>query len=171
MRHTSDNVAIDHLAIAILRRDDCVVLVQQQAPGEPRPYWVLPGGLVEAGELIADALIREVREEAGAHVTAIAQLVCLSQIDRPAHQMQTVAFIFEVGQWHGALQSNDPDAETIGAELVPYAEAISRLAANGGWPGIQEPLLAYLHGDARAGTVWFYREDPGGQLLVACVAP
>src|SRR5206468_221402 len=100
----------------------------------------------------------------------IAQLACLSQIDRPALQMQTVAFIFEVGQWHGALQSNDPDAETISAELVPYAEAISRLDANGGWPGIQEPLLAYLRGDARAGTVWFYREDLGVQSLVASVA-
>ena len=126
---------------------------------------------MEAGELIADALIREVQEEAGAHVTAIAQLACLTQIDRPAHQMQTLAFIFEVEQWHGALQSNDPDAETISAELVPCDEAIRRLEANGGWPGIQAPLLAYLRGDARAGTVWFYREDLGGQSLVAYVAP
>jgi 8-oxo-dGTP diphosphatase len=170
MRHTSGAIAIDHVAIAILRRDDGVVLVQQQTPDIPQPYWVLPGGLVEAGELIADALIREVWEEAGVHVTAIARLACLSQIDRPAHQMQTVVFIFEVGQWHGSLQSNDPDAEVIGAELVPCAQAIGRLAANGGWPGIQEPLLAYLRGDARAGTMWFYREDLGIQSLVMCVA-
>jgi 8-oxo-dGTP diphosphatase len=90
MRHTSDNTAIAHVAIAILWRDDCVVLVQQQSPGVAQPYWVLPGGLVEAGELVVDALIREVQEEAGAHVTAIAQLVCISQIDRPAHAMQTI---------------------------------------------------------------------------------
>src|SRR5688500_16128751 len=108
MRHTSGTIAIDHVAIAILRRDDCLVLVQQQMPGAAQPYWVLPGGLVEAGELVMDALIREVKEEAGAHVTAIAQLACLSQIDRPAQRMQTVAFIFEVAQWHGVLQSNDP---------------------------------------------------------------
>jgi 8-oxo-dGTP diphosphatase len=170
MRHTSNNIAIDHLAIAILRRDDCVVLVQQQAPGVAQPYWVLPGGLVEAGELIVDALIREVQEEAGAHVAAIGQLICISQIDRPAHQMQTVAFVFEVGQWDGALQFNDPDAETISAELVPFVEAIRRLESNGGWPGIQEPILGYLRGDAPAGTMWFYREDRGVQSLVACVA-
>jgi 8-oxo-dGTP diphosphatase len=170
MRHTSGTIAIDHLAIAILRRDDCLVLVQQQMPGAAQPYWVLPGGLVEAGELIMDALIREVKEEAGAHVTAIAQLACLSQIDRPAQRMQTVAFIFEVAQWHGVLQSNDPDAEAFGAELVPYAEARRRLAANGGWPGIQEPLLAYLRGDAQAGSMWFYREDLGVQSLVARIA-
>jgi 8-oxo-dGTP diphosphatase len=127
--------------------------------------------LVESGELIADALIREVQEETGAHVTAIAQLVCISQIDRPTYQMQTVTFVFEVAQWHGALQHNDPDDETISAELVPFAQAISRLTGNGGWPGIQEPLLAYLHGEARAGTIWFYREDLGVQTLVACVGP
>jgi 8-oxo-dGTP diphosphatase len=171
MRHTSGTIATDHVAIGILRRDDCVVLVQQQTPGAAQPYWVLPGGLVEAGELVMDALICEVKEEAGAHVTAMAQLACLSQIDRPAQQMQTVVFIFEVAQWHGALQSNDPDAEAFGAELVPYAEASRRLAANGGWPGIQQPLQAYLRGDARAGSMWFYREDLGIQSLIACIAP
>jgi len=170
MRHSSDNVAIDHLAIAILRRDGCVVLVDQQTPGT-EPYWVLPGGLVEPGELVLDALIREVREESGAHVTAIAQLACLSQIDRPAQLMQTVAFVFEVAQWHGILESNDPDLEAFGAELVPYAQAWNRLAANGGWPGIQAPLLAYLRGEAQAGSMWFYREELGLQSLVGCIAP
>lgn len=171
MHHSSDNIAIDHVAIAILRRDDCVVLVHQQTTGVAQPYWVLPGGLVEPGELVMDALIREVREESGAHVTAIAQLACLSQIDRPVQHMQTVVFIFEVAQWHGALESDDPDAEAFGAELVPYAEAWNRLAANGGWPGIQAPLLAYLRGETRAGSVWFYREELGIQSLVACIAP
>ena len=71
MRHTSDGMGIDHLAIAILRRAESVVLVQQQGPDDPYPYWVLPGGLVEAGELITDALIREVWEEAGVQVTAL----------------------------------------------------------------------------------------------------
>lgn len=42
-----------------------------------------PGGLVEAGELITDGLIHEVREEAGAQVTAVGRFVCCSQIDRP----------------------------------------------------------------------------------------
>jgi hypothetical protein len=118
-----------------------------------------------------DALVREVREESGAQVTAVAQLACLSQIDRPAQRMQTVAFIFEVAQWHGALQSDDPDAEAFGAELVPLAEAIGRLAANGGWPGIQEPLLAYLRGEVRPGGAWFYCEDLDAQSLVAFLPP
>ena len=167
MRHTSDGIGVDHLALGLLRHEDSLVLVQQQGDGALPPYWVLPGGLVEAGELIVDALVREVQEEAGVQVTTIGRLVCLSQIDRPEYAMQTVAFIFEVAAWHGTLQSGDPDNEVLSVELVPLAEAISRLEVNGGWPGIQEPMLAYLRGETRAGGVWFYREGPASQRLVA----
>jgi ADP-ribose pyrophosphatase YjhB (NUDIX family) len=68
MRHTSDGIGLDHLAYAILRREDGMVLVQQQTPHDLHPYWVLPGGLVEAGELIIEALAREVQEAAGVQI-------------------------------------------------------------------------------------------------------
>ena len=169
MRHTSDGVAIDYLAIAILRQNDHVVMVRQQIPHDDRSYWVLPGGLVEAGELVVDALIREVQEESGVQITAIAHLACCSQIDLPARRAQTVAFIFEVETWQGTLSHHDPDAEVVEVELVAWNEAIHRLEQNGGWAGIQTPLLAYLRGTAPAGTFWFYREDTEGQQLIASV--
>lgn len=169
MRHSSDGTVIDHVAIAILRKDDQIVLVQQRAPHGDQTYWVLPGGLVEPGELAVDALIREVQEEAGVQITAIAHLACCSQIDRPAHAAQTVVFVFEVAAWHGTLNVQDPDTEVLAVELVPFAEAIQRLQRNGGWPGIQAPLLAYLQETAHAGTMWYYREDSHGQHLVTSV--
>jgi len=96
MRHTSDGITINHGVVAILRHADRVVLVQQQG-NDNKPFWVLPGGLVEAGELIPDALIREGLEEAGVQVTAITRLACLIQMNRPDHQSQTLLFAFEVG--------------------------------------------------------------------------
>jgi 8-oxo-dGTP diphosphatase len=169
MRHSSDGIGIDHLALGFLRHEDSIVLVQQQGnPGLP-PYWVVPGGLVEAGELIVDALIREVKEEAGVEATTIGRLTCLSQIDRPEHGLQTIAYYFEVEAWHGSFESNDPDDEILAVELVPLAEAISRLESNGGWPGIQEPMLAYLRGESLAGAMYFYREGPAGQQLIAAL--
>ena len=165
MRDTSDHTAIDLLALAIIRHKDGVVMVQQQ-DGDLPPYWVLPSGLVEAGELVSDALVREAREEAGVQVDTISHLACVSQIDRPQHRMQTIAFVFEVRSWHGPLQSNDPDDEVLRAELVPLREAITRLQANGGWTRIQQPVLAYLRGDADIGAMWVYREEANTQHFV-----
>jgi len=147
------------------------VMVQQLAAPDAAPYWVLPGGLVEAGELVLDGLLREVREEAGVQVDAVARLACCCQIDRPALKSQVVVFIFEIGAWHGPLGAQDPDAEVLCVERVPLGEAIDRLASNDGWPGIQAPLLAYLRGVARPGSAWFYREDADGrQRLIASVS-
>ena len=169
MPHTSNGNAIDYVAIAILRRDDQLVMVRQHVPDSGQPYWVLPGGLVEAGELVHQALIREVKEEAGVTVTAIGPLAVLSQIDRPAHAGQTLAFTFEVSHWQGELQVQDPDGEVSGVELVPQAEAIARMARSNGWAGVREPLLAYLRGQAEAGTMWFYRETENGQGLISAL--
>jgi 8-oxo-dGTP diphosphatase len=47
----------------ILRREGRVLLVRQEKPG--REYWLLPGGGVNAGESLVDALRRELAEEVG----------------------------------------------------------------------------------------------------------
>jgi 8-oxo-dGTP diphosphatase len=47
----------------ILRREGRILLVRQEKPG--REYWLLPGGGVNAGESLVDALRREVAEEVG----------------------------------------------------------------------------------------------------------
>ena len=132
MRHTSDSVALDLIVLAILRREDNIVLVQQKLGDGLPPTWVIPGGLVEAGELVTEALIREVQEETGVHVEAIGHLAAVMQIDRPVQSVQTIAYFFEVERWHGELNVYDPDEEVLAVELVPLAEAIERLQRNGG---------------------------------------
>jgi len=42
-----------------------LLFVQQRYPGDPRPYWGLPGGQVEPGEELLAGLGREVLEETG----------------------------------------------------------------------------------------------------------
>jgi len=48
---------------AILRRETRILLVRQEQPG--REHWLLPGGGVQAGESLVDALRRELEEEVG----------------------------------------------------------------------------------------------------------
>ena len=163
MPYSSNPVLIEHVARAIVRRGDAILLVQQQNTPDSPLYWGIPGGLVEVGELISEALVREVAEETGARVTALGDLVFVTQIDRPSIAIQSVFFAFEVAQWHGTLGSNDPDDEIRQVALVPLAEAIELLAANDGWHGVQEPLLAYLRGEVAVGSMWFYREGDNGQ--------
>ena len=63
MRHSSDGTAIDIVALGILRQAGGIVLVNQRVVPDGPGYWVLPGGLVEAGELITiRALISHVME-------------------------------------------------------------------------------------------------------------
>jgi 8-oxo-dGTP diphosphatase len=48
---------------AILRRGSTILLVRHEKAG--REYWLLPGGGVNAGETLVDALHRELAEEVG----------------------------------------------------------------------------------------------------------
>ena len=48
---------------ALLRWRDGLLLCRHEKPG--REYWLLPGGGVNAGESLVDALHRELREELG----------------------------------------------------------------------------------------------------------
>ena len=157
---------INHIAVGILWQGDQFVLVQQQYLKDRPPFWVLPGGMVEPGELISEALVRELAEETGARVEAIGRLAYCMQIDHPARREQTIAYCFEIDGWSGTLQSADPDNEILSVALVPLRDAPQRLSSIP-WLAVREPLLSYLYGDCSAGTLWFYREIEGIQVLVS----
>src|SRR6266852_6092307 len=55
---------------ALIFRRGSILLVERGR--EPlKGFWSLPGGLVETGEKLEDALIREVLEETGLHVKPV----------------------------------------------------------------------------------------------------
>ena len=60
MTHPVVEVAVG----AIVRRGDDLLLVQR-GRGTAVGRWSVPGGRVEFGEALADAVVREVREETG----------------------------------------------------------------------------------------------------------
>lgn len=91
-----------HVAIAIVLDNGRILMVEQQGVDDPHPYWVLPGGLVEPGELLTEALVREVHEEAGIQIEDIAHLAYYTQID---HRLADWAAAIQMGKcfkWHGS---------------------------------------------------------------------
>ena len=154
-RPSAHNVSV---VAALIRHGEHILLVEQQGPDFPIPTWALPGGVVESGESLKDALTREVREETGLIIHDLGTLLYLVQsIEGDA---SLVAAVFEVREWSGTIQHDDPDGFVLDARFLPLAAALSRLDALP-WRSMREPLTAYLRGQSKVGAVWIYRAIGG----------
>jgi 8-oxo-dGTP diphosphatase len=160
------------IASAVIRRGDEILLVHQYRPVDPYPNWFLPGGRLEPGEVLAEGLLREVREEAGLDLTKVGQLAFCTHAVDAADGSQTLAFVFEVAEWSGTPRSDDPDGTVSEVRWFPLDEAISHLERVP-WPSMKAPLIAYLKGAHPAGTVWMFSargdEQPASGTLVGRV--
>jgi len=164
---------------ALVRRDDQILLVCQQGPDDPEPGWTLPGGVVDPGELLTEALAREVCEETGLVVDAVRDLVYVAQLDDPTGRLRgdhvdtptgysVSAVVFNVSVLAGKLLSDDPDALVTDARFFALSEAITLLER---LPRrvMREPIVAYLRGETPAGAVWLYRRGDGENGAVRLV--
>ena len=161
---------------AVIRRKEEVLLVRQGSPNDPAPSWSIPGGVVENGELLTEALEREVREETGLRVLTIRHLAYVVQLDNrnpqqlheglgPGPGYQLTAFVFEVGDWAGELGAADPDGIVLEPRFLPIPDAFRKLDGLS-VRVMREPMMAYLSGEVEAGTMWFYRRDSDGNDIL-----
>jgi ADP-ribose pyrophosphatase YjhB (NUDIX family) len=66
---------------ALIFRDDSILLVERGK--EPlKGYWSLPGGVVEVGEMLEEAIRREVREETNLEIEIVGVLEIFERIMR-----------------------------------------------------------------------------------------
>jgi 8-oxo-dGTP diphosphatase len=121
----------------VARHDDQVLLVHERTLGGAGPdQWVLPGGRVEPGELLDEAVRREVAEETGTQV-AVGGLAFGTQHYRPGENQPLLYLAFEVelADPDAALHPDDPDGLIIEAAFVRVSEAITMLRAAELTPG------------------------------------
>jgi ADP-ribose pyrophosphatase YjhB (NUDIX family) len=117
----------DRVRALLVTPDHDLLAIQRIRPGQA-PYWVLPGGGVEAGEDLETALARELREEIAATADVHSLLYVL---ERGAERQYF--YLARVHSW-----SADPGDRT-GPEFVDPARGEYRLQA---MPLTAEALMA-----------------------------
>jgi ADP-ribose pyrophosphatase YjhB (NUDIX family) len=140
---------------AILHWQGRVLLCRQEKPG--KEYWLLPGGGVEAGETLSEALRRELREELGieAHAqfegpVALADSISPRDVEPRKH---VVHVIFATDLSHRSLEDVETrDAAVRGASLFS-AEELEEIVLH---PPIKRFLTRWQPGDPAVylGAVW-----------------
>ncbi|MBP3368006.1 MAG: 8-oxo-dGTP diphosphatase [Clostridia bacterium] len=91
------------LTVLCLIRDGDRYLLQDRAKGDWTGY-TLPGGHVEPGESIVDAVVREMKEETGLDVRS-PRLCGVKQF--PIEGGRYVVFLFTADRFSGELESSD----------------------------------------------------------------
>ena len=122
------------VAVGILLKPNGDVLLAQRPAGKPYAgYWEFPGGKVDPGESIFDALKREFVEELGVRIISAEPWCGIEHVYPHAH---VHLHFFVSREWHGEPQSLEGqafawqglvDVEPILPATIPLLEWIDKL--------------------------------------------
>jgi 8-oxo-dGTP diphosphatase len=126
-------MARPELCVSAIVVDDDRLLLVRRGRGAAQGRWSLPGGRVEAGELIAEAVVRELSEETGVEGVCGPLIGLVERLtDDGPHQVVVVHEVTTLG-WVDPVAGDDA-AE---ARWVPLADISELLLVEG--------LAEFLH--------------------------
>jgi 8-oxo-dGTP diphosphatase len=124
---------------AILIDSDQILLVRR-GRGPAQGSWALPGGRVEAGETLAEAVVRELREETGLEGVCGPFIGWVERID-DEHHFVIMDFLVTILDGQEPVAGDDA-AEVAWVPLVDVAE----------WP-LVDGLAEFLHDHGLIATI------------------
>ena len=142
----TDDFQADFLgAFGLVRRGDAVLMVgnERTIAGRSVITWDLPGGRVEAGEMLHEALVRELREETGLHVRGEPRFLFVQEgarkrQGRRVHAWRSFFFAVDVEAGEPAAGHEVIDVrwleptELRAALTAPYHDSFRAWLASGG---------------------------------------
>ena len=156
--HTTEQEgwAIFRVGQGVLIEDGKVLLSGNRwYTGKPL-MWTLPGGRTDEGEGVAEAAVREFREETGLDVEVL-DLAFVAEARSTARKRLFLTCAFTVRWISGQLTCEGDEAvEEVG--FVPFAELDAYLPN----PSIGDPLRWYLAHRGESARYWFFPEYEAG---------
>ncbi|NQD95636.1 Nudix family hydrolase [Pseudomonas sp. CrR25] len=120
-----------HVAAAVIRGTDGRILIAKRADDQHQGgLWEFPGGKVEAGESVREALTRELEEELGIRPSAARPLI---QVRHDYPDKQVLLDVWDVSAFTG---------QAHGAEGQPLAWVAPRQLAGYPFPAANRPIVA-----------------------------
>ena len=111
---------VTDVAVGVLLRPDGAFLLTSRPAGKVYAgYWEFPGGKLEAGETVEQALRRELQEELGITI-GVTELWKTQRVDYP-HALVQLHFC-KVRQWAGELQMREAQScawQTLPVQVAP----------------------------------------------------
>ncbi len=125
----------------ILRKDSILLVERGRAP--LKGFWSLPGGVLELGEQLAAAIVREVKEETGLDVEPVSVVEIFERIMRdkagqPEYHYVLIDYFCKVRG--GELAAGDDSSK---AEWVKRKDLASLKLTEGTLPVIEQTFERY----------------------------
>ncbi|HIE34366.1 MAG TPA: NUDIX hydrolase [Candidatus Altiarchaeales archaeon] len=105
---------------AIILRKYSIILIKRKNPPF-KGMWALPGGFVEYGETVEEAIIRETKEETGLDVEILNLFNVYSKSDRDP-RCHTVSIVFLCRATGGGLNASSDSADVREFKLTELPE-------------------------------------------------
>ncbi len=115
-------VAIRNSAKALILRDGALLAAIGKTSDDGM-YYILPGGGQEAGETLAETVVRECREEVGAEVRVDTLLYIRERIEEHLHRVE-FTFLCTLLSEPDTTLATEPDMRQTGIAWLPLAALI-----------------------------------------------